>query len=159
MSTSQILQYVKPEDSTFFPSRQQISQVNHLESRFQDVSALERSKEWLRLEKQKLIDFQPAQRKQVVDEETLNKIKSIRRQLPNTVNQQLLEVEPVAQYFELRTNQEFNSKINVECRQFKDRDVKRELLFSTPRYGIPGEHRINQAGINSDKLLERLIKR
>ena len=63
MSTSQILDHVKPEDSTFLPSKQQILQVNHLESRFQDVSALERSREWLRLEKQKLIDFQPAQRK------------------------------------------------------------------------------------------------
>ena len=83
----------------------------------------------------------------------------IRRQLPNSVNSPLLDVEPVAQYFEFKTNQEFNSRMNVDCKRFKEKDVKRLLLFSTPRYGIPGEHRINQAGINSDKLLERLVKR
>ena len=74
MSTSQILGHFKPEDSTFLPSKQQIKQVNHLESRFQDVSALERSREWLRSENQKMIDFQPVKRKHFIDEETQLKI-------------------------------------------------------------------------------------
>jgi hypothetical protein len=68
-------------------------------------------------------------------------------------------VEAVAPYFEIKTNTDFNARMNVEQVSSRQRDVRRLLLFSTPRFGIPGEHRINQAAVNSDKLMLRLIKR
>jgi hypothetical protein len=50
MNTDQLLDHFRPEDSTFLPSKVSISQVNNLETRFQDVSALEKSKQWYRRE-------------------------------------------------------------------------------------------------------------
>jgi hypothetical protein len=33
--------------------------------------------------------------------------------------------------------------MNIEEMAFREKEVRRRLLFSTPRLGIPGEHRVN----------------
>lgn len=69
----------------------------------------------------------------------------------------MLEVDPIALYFESKTNRDFNERMNGEISHLKQILDRKASKFSTPRFGIPGEHRVNQAGVNSDKVLNNLI--